>query len=99
MNGHGGKRPGSGRKPGSTTRAKLDLMQMAKDFAPDALETLSEIQKDKTQPAAARVSAAIAILDRGYGKPTQALSGPDGGPIEAVSRIVIEAATDGDSAD
>jgi hypothetical protein len=34
-------------------------------------------------PAAARVSAANALLDRGHGKPRQALEhgGTDGGPI------------------
>ena len=38
-------------------------------------------------PPAARVSAANAILDRGWGKPAQAITGPEGkGPQEIVVR-------------
>ena len=96
---HGGKREGAGRKPGQTTAAKRALMDMAKDHATEALATLVEIAKDKTAAPAARVSAAVAILDRGYGKPTQAvnLGGHDGGAL--VTKIVIEAATDGNCED
>lgn len=92
-NGHGGPRPGSGRKTGETTKAKLDLIGMAKAHAEGALKTLVEIAKDVAAPPASRVSAAVAILDRGYGKPTQAIQhgNPDGSPL--VTRIVIEAAT------
>ena len=80
---NGGARPGAGRKPGKVGAAKRALADMAKDHAQDALRTLVSIAKDKEAPHAARVSAANAILDRGYGKPPQALehSGPDGGPI------------------
>jgi hypothetical protein len=48
------------------------------------LLTLAEIMGDASQPAAARVSAANAILDRAHGKPTQSVetSGPGGGPIQ-----------------
>ena len=53
---------------------------MAKDHGEAALATLAAIQADVNQPASARVAAATAILDRGYGKPRQALdlSNPDG---------------------
>lgn len=83
-NGHGGARPGTGRKKGETTKAKLTLIDMAKGHAEDALQTLVDIAKGAEFPPASRVSAAIAILDRGYGKPTQAveMSGKDGGPIQ-----------------
>ena len=79
-NGHGGRRPGAGRKPGKVGAAKRELMEMAKGHAEDALSVLVEIAKNTRQPAAARVSAANAILDRGYGRPAQALehSNPDG---------------------
>jgi hypothetical protein len=35
----------------------------------DPIDTVSSIMKDPKAPAAARVSAAQAILDRGYAKP------------------------------
>ena len=41
---------------------------------------------------AARVSAANAILDRGYGKPSQVLAGDeDGGAIKTVQEIILRA--------
>lgn len=79
----GGARPGAGRKPGKVGAAKRDLAAMAKQHAEAALLTLVEIAGNKEEPASARVSAATALLDRGFGKPPQALehSGPDGEPI------------------
>lgn len=70
---HGGARPGAGRKPGKVGAAKRALSEMAKDHAQAALATLAAIHADTQAPAAARVSAATAILDRAYGKPPQAL--------------------------
>jgi YHS domain-containing protein len=74
----GGARPGAGRKKGKVGEAKRQLAEMAKEHAEDALLTLVEIAKGDAA-ASARVSAAVAILDRAYGKPTQALehSTPD----------------------
>lgn len=79
----GGKRPGAGRPKGAVSQAKRELMDMAKDHAEDALAVLVAIAKNGGASDAARVSAATAILDRGYGKPSQAVavSNPDGSNI------------------
>jgi hypothetical protein len=69
----GGARPGAGRKPGAVTPAKRAIAEAAKEHAEAALTVLVTIAKDAKSPAAARVSAANAILDRGYGKPVQAV--------------------------
>lgn len=98
-NKHGGYRPGSGRKPGETTAAKRDLMAMAMDLGEDALAALKEIANDRSAPPAARVSAATAILDRGFGKPSQALNIGGQGNNPLVTRIVIEAAAHDDGDD
>jgi len=84
MGQRGGARPGAGRKTGEISQAKRDMAEMAKEHAEAALKTLANIQGDKGAPAAARVSAATAILDRAFGKPVQGVthSGPGGGPIE-----------------
>jgi hypothetical protein len=60
--------------------------------------TLAEVMADKDQPAAARVSAANAILDRGYGKPSQPIDGDgEGGAIKAVTEIILRGVkADGD---
>lgn len=68
----GGRRPGAGRKPGKVSKAKRELAEMAKEHAAAALRTLAEIAKSG-ESESARVSAATAILDRTYGKPTQAV--------------------------
>lgn len=54
-------------------RPKLDpeLKELARALTPAALRTLMEIMKNKNAAAAARVSAALAVLDRGHGKPVQ----------------------------
>lgn len=67
----GGKRPGAGRPKGVPNRSTSELKAAAQRYTDDALKTLAEIMTDDDQPGPARVSAANAILDRGYGKPMQ----------------------------
>lgn len=69
----GGKRPGAGRPKGAVNKATASVREAAQAFTNDALSTLAEIMRSPEHPAAARVSAASAILDRGHGKPTQAV--------------------------
>ena len=91
---HGGKRPGAGRKPGQVSKAKIDIAERAKTHGDAALQTLAEIMASKDEPASARVAAANALLDRGYGKPAQSLdhSSSDGSMTPAPAHIIIEAA-------
>ena len=71
----GGKREGAGRKKGSQSRAtreqKATLSDLAKAHTEIALKALVSVAT-KSESDSARVAAANAILDRGYGKPTQA---------------------------
>ncbi len=69
----GGARPGAGRRKGTPNKATVIVKDAAQAFTEDALSTLAGIMKDGTQPAAARVAAANALLDRGHGKPKQSL--------------------------
>ncbi len=73
MTARGGARPGAGRKPGQVSKAKREIAEMAKDHAAKALQVLVAVASNAKSPPAARVSAATAILDRGYGKPRQAV--------------------------
>ena len=50
-----------------------DLRAAARELTEDAIDTLATVMKDPKTPAAARISAAQALLDRGYGKPPQAI--------------------------
>lgn len=92
----GGKRPGAGRPKGSkskaTAEARATISERAKEYTDEALQALADILKSQNAPAAAKVSAATALLDRGYGKPVQSteLSGPDGGPVQTDGTISVQ---------
>ena len=77
MASHGGMREGSGRPTGAVNKAtselKLNLSELAREYTNDALDTLVEVMQS-SQSDSARIAAATAILDRGYGKPTKTTS-------------------------
>jgi hypothetical protein len=75
--GRGGKRAGAGRKPGARTKAKLEIMEAAKVYTTEALETLAHVMRTGDSEAA-RVAAADKLLDRGHGKAPQPQTGADG---------------------
>ena len=91
----GGKRPGAGRPKGAANKATVVVKEAAQAFTADAISTLAEIMRSTEHPAAARVSAANALLDRGHGKPKQPLTGgeDDDNPIRSamdLSRLTGE---------
>lgn len=73
--GPGGARPGNGRKSGSQNKVKAELAVLCRTYTVEALEALVGVMRNGEAPHAAVVTAAIAILDRGHGKPMQAVSG------------------------
>lgn len=102
---HGGKRSGAGRPAGAKSRATIEnkrtLSEMAQEHSEDAILTLANIMKDCESPPNARVAAANALLDRGYGKPRQEVdhSSTDGSmtPITGFDIVVASApASDAD---
>jgi hypothetical protein len=46
--------------------------------------------RQREYPPAARVAAASALLDRGWGKPAQMHVGEDGGDIKVTIRTILE---------
>ena len=71
-------------------RAPTDIRSLARSHTEIAIKILAGIAKDGTNDAA-RVSAAVALLDRGWGKPPQAHTGEDGeGKIRVVIRHIVE---------
>jgi len=69
MASHGVMREGSGRPLGAGNKAKsglkLNLSELAREYANDALDTLVEVMQSRQSDSAS--IAATAILDRGYG--------------------------------
>ena len=70
-NGHGGQRAGAGRPAGRESEAKLLLSQLAREHSAAAFATLVDICENGTSEGA-RIKAAVALLDRGFGKPREA---------------------------
>jgi hypothetical protein len=60
--------------PGGRPKVLGDVQELARQKSPEAITTLANIMHDEKAPPAARVAAANALLDRGYGKPTQPIS-------------------------
>lgn len=62
-----------GRQKGVPNKATADIRDAAREYTAQALQTLVDVMSDAKQPGPARVAASNAILDRGFGKPTQPL--------------------------
>lgn len=63
-----------GNKTGGRTRMPEELVEMCRALSPQAIETAKKIMLDKEARAGDRLRAAEIILDRGYGKPQQAVN-------------------------
>lgn len=84
----GGARPGAGRKPGQVSSEKKALAERARAYATTALQALAEIAGNPKAPASARVSAAIALLDRAFGRPVMMPSAPP--EVDRFTQAMIE---------
>lgn len=74
--------PGQSGNPGGRPKAVAKVQDLARIHTEAAIGTLVEIMSDDTAAKPARVAAAVAILDRGYGKPVQPIDGDgEGGAI------------------
>lgn len=73
--------PGQSGNPGGRPKAVARVRDLAREHTETAIDVLVQIATSG-ESEAARVSAASAILDRGYGKPTQPIDGDgEGGPV------------------
>ena len=64
----------AGRPKGAKNKITVELQAYALSYSADALDNLVEIMQDKKIDPKIRVVAAIAILDRGMGKPEISVS-------------------------
>ena len=85
--------------PGGRPKAALDVQELARAATPAAIKALVDALSSPRE----RVSAAVALLDRALGKPTQPLAGDNAaGPLlidfkwadSPVSPSLIEATAD-----
>ena len=69
----GSFKPGQSGNPGGRPKVVGEVVSLARLHKEEAIEALVGILRNKKAPAQARVAAANAILDRGYGKPAQSV--------------------------
>ena len=71
------------------TKAQYDLEAACKKVSPEAVETILKIMRRNDMPKL-QLDAAKYIVDRGYGKPRQEVTGKDGGEIPIGFRVIFE---------
>jgi hypothetical protein len=79
--------PGHSGNPSGRPKSRISELARKHDAA--AIETLASIM-NKSRSDMARIAAATALLDRGWGKPVQPIGGdPEGMPIIHEHRAVV----------
>ena len=71
-------------------RTPADVCSLARSHTMTAIRALAGIAKDGTNEAA-RVHAAAVLLDRGWGKAAQQITGLDGEAIKVTIRHIVGA--------
>jgi hypothetical protein len=71
----------------SMPKALTEIRSLARSHTRTAINVLVGVMRCKDATPAARVSAANAILERGWGKATQPLQNSDDGALELIHRI------------
>lgn len=84
-------KPGQSGNPGGRTKEIREVEKSARQHTNTAIQTLADICANPKAPAPARVSAAVALLNRAWGMPTQPVSGDDASaPIQLIQRVVVD---------
>jgi hypothetical protein len=74
--------PGESGNPRGPRKELGPVRDLARRYTLPAIRRLAQLSRSKNERVAA--FACVALLDRGWGKPAQALTGPDGGPLGVV---------------
>jgi len=69
-------------------KSLTEILSLARSHTRTAINVLVGIMRSKDATAAARVSAANAILDRGWGNATQPVGNGDDGALELIQLLV-----------
>ncbi len=79
-------RPVAKKKP-SKARALTEIRSIARSHTRTAVNVLVGVMRSSEATPAARVSAANAILDRGWGRAAQGIDNDEDGVLELIHRI------------
>jgi hypothetical protein len=83
--------PGQSGNPRGRPKLPEDVKhvrELAREYTIEAIATLAAVMADGSGPA--KVAAANAMLDRGWGKAEQPITGEDGGPIQHSVKVIFE---------
>lgn len=81
---------GQSGNPGGRPKLVGKVRELAQEKGEDALRLLIQIMENPGEPTETRMKAAEKILDRGYGRPPQALTGEDG---EGAAQLILQIVT------
>lgn len=82
---------GQSGNPGGRPKAEIDLRALARTYTKEALDTLLKVMRAGDKDSA-RVAAAVAVLDRGYGKPAQTVDVTTRRAVDEVPEDLVDAA-------
>jgi hypothetical protein len=68
-------------------RSVTEIRSLARSHTRTALNVLVGVMRNTKAPPPARIAAANAILDRGWGKSPQAIANGEDGALELIHRI------------
>ena len=80
-------KPGQSGCPGGRPKSVAEVRELARKYTVEAIETLVEIMRDAQCTPAVRVAAANALLDRGHGRPPQAIETSNGTTLVVMTGI------------
>jgi hypothetical protein len=73
-------------------KTPVEIRSLARAHTESAIRRLARIMNSKPAPASAQVAATIALLDRGWGKPTQPIAGDKDAPlqIKEIQLVIVD---------
>ena len=84
-------KPGRSGNPGGRPKAEFRVRELAQENTVEAVETLVEVMR--TGRPGERLAAAVALLDRGWGRPAQAVEVNDTTKLSLVELLASIAST------
>ena len=74
---------GESGNPGGRPKAVAELRDLARSYTAEAIGALVDLMRDG-EDERVRLAASISLLDRGWGRPAQAIAGSDGEPLPEI---------------
>ena len=80
---------GKSGNPGGRPKEAAEVKALAGEHTVEAIERL--VFWMRSEEPRTSVAAAQSLLDRGHGKPAQAITGPDDGPLDirVIERVIL----------